>query len=118
MEGYSQWLYLRTKAPFQVKINFKMGFEDSSKCLMVCFGILLLHYVLAQKTNRGGDFLLCAWPGHLGIAGAALATSFATWWAVIVIVACCQWDVIDGQYMSRFYWMLIHLLHGYQAAPQ
>ena len=28
---------------------------------------------------RGGDFLLCAWPGHLGVAGAALATSFATW---------------------------------------
>ena len=31
MEGYSQWLYLRTKAPFQVKINFEMDFEDSSK---------------------------------------------------------------------------------------
>ena len=28
---------------------------------------------------RGGDFLLCAWSGHLGVAGAALATSFATW---------------------------------------
>jgi len=73
-----------------------------------------------RSHNRGGDFLLCAWPGHLGIAGAALATSFATWWAVIVIVACCQWDVIDGQYMSRFYMVLldvIHLLHGYQRPP-
>ena len=63
-----------------------MDFEDSPSKCFVCFGILQ-HYVLAQPQKiRGGDFLLCAWPGHLGIAGAALATSFATWW--VVIVAC------------------------------
>lgn len=63
MERYSQWLYLRTKAPFQVKINFEMDFEDFSKCLMVCFGILLLHYVLAQPQPRRGLLALrMAWP--------------------------------------------------------
>ncbi|CAJ1382517.1 unnamed protein product [Effrenium voratum] len=36
--------------------------------------------------NICGDFLLCAWPCHLGVAGAALATSFATWLSFVLML--------------------------------
>ena len=45
-----------------------------------CRDGLLYAPVYPSVASPGGDFLLCAWPGHLGVAGAALATSFATWW--------------------------------------